>query len=165
MLITLTASLLATPGWQTCSPSDAVCEDHLPNCSAMARAGKCYSDPATMDAHCRKSCGRCYTAVPTACPSTNATCCAHPFSSSGLGCCPMPNAVCCNDYTCCPAGHHCEDSGSGYSINTKCVSTASNNTGLQICKPGPALPLAADRKNCLIIGDSVSIGCALSPAN
>ncbi len=30
--------------------------------------------------------------------------------------------------------------------------------GLQVCKPGPSEPLSKTTKNCLVIGDSVSIG-------
>jgi len=33
-----------------------------------------------------------------------------------------------------------------------------NTTGLSVCKPGALLPMASDRLNAIIIGDSVSIG-------
>jgi len=79
-----------------------------------------------------------------------------------MGCCPLgSNAVCCgNGFTCCPQGTICQNSGQSYSVTTKCIdpnTKASKMNGLQICKPGPALPLSPGR-NCLVIGDSVSIG-------
>lgn len=163
LVSSLFVSAIGRPSdWNECSLSEnSICEDVFTNCSALADAGTCFSDPALMDSNCRKSCGRCFEPLPTACDG-NATCCKHPFSNSKLGCCPLgSNAVCCNDYTCCPEGTVCQDSGSGYHVQSKCIDAttgASKMDGLQICKPGAALPLAGDQKNCLIIGDSVSIG-------
>lgn len=147
--------------WHQCQVENDECEDLYSNCTYLAESGHCFSDPAFMDSACRKSCKRCRVALPTACDA-NATCCKHPFSNSNLGCCPLgPNAVCCNGFTCCPEGTTCQDSGEGYSVTTKCVdkdSSVFKQNGLQICKPGPALPLSLDQRNCLVIGDSVSIG-------
>ena len=98
---------------------------------------------------------------PTSCDAS-ATCCSHPFSNTGVGCCPLgPDAVCCaNGYTCCPSGHECRDSGSSWSVTTQCVDLAANHSspGLQICKPGFAQPPPHAGRNCLVMGDSVSIG-------
>ena len=96
----------------------------------------------------------------TACDG-GATCCTHPFSVSGWGCCPLgTDAVCCgNGYTCCPAGAECRDSGDGYSVVTECVApSGAASAGLQICKPGRALAFSTALPNCLVVGDSVSIG-------
>ena len=51
--------------------------------------------------------------------------------------------------------------GAGYNVVTECVDPTTNATetdGRQICKPGPAMPFSTSKPNCLIIGDSVSIG-------
>ena len=37
-------------------------------------------------------------------------------------------------------------------------SGAANVTGDEVCKTGPPIPYASDKKNVLIVGDSVSIG-------
>lgn len=100
-------------------------------------------------------------ALPTACDD-KAKCCTHPFSSSKWGCCPLgTDAVCCNNtYTCCPSGHVCHDSGSGWRVVTQCIDPTKNHSqpGIQICKPGPAIPFSKTLKNIVIVGDSVSIG-------
>ena len=82
--------------------------------------------------------------------------CASYFSANGKGCCTMANAVCCpNSQTCCPNGTTCYDTGP---YTTTCVSSDSNTTGLSVCKPGPGIPMSTNLPNCLIMGDSVSIG-------
>lgn len=97
----------------------------------------------------------------TVCDPATATCCPFKWSPNGYGCCPMPGAVCCgNGYTCCPAGTTCRDAGSGWGVTTQCVDKQGVDvqTGLEVCKLGPQLPFNTSTKNCLIIGDSVSIG-------
>eukprot|EP00047_Mylnosiga_fluctuans_P012626 m.27128 g.27128 ORF g.27128 m.27128 type:complete len:313 (-) comp4382_c0_seq2:49-987(-) len=96
----------------------------------------------------------------TACAG-NFTCCEFHWAPNGYGCCPFPNAVCCgNGYTCCPAGTHCVDQGSGWGVTTTCENNAGQAVagGKEICKIGPGIPFSTKLKNCLIIGDSVSIG-------
>lgn len=118
----------------------------------------------------------------TACPSTQSCAKMAWMPSDGAwGCCPFPNGVSCGSYTCCPAGHSCVNHGSGYSVYSTCVSadkgeqpnsasilskpqyphvvgSQPNVTGDEVCKTGPPLPFDADRKNILVVGDSVSIG-------
>eukprot|EP01012_Entosiphon_sulcatum_P034064 TRINITY_DN4314_c0_g1_i1.p1 TRINITY_DN4314_c0_g1~~TRINITY_DN4314_c0_g1_i1.p1 ORF type:complete len:319 (+),score=40.86 TRINITY_DN4314_c0_g1_i1:27-959(+) len=88
------------------------------------------------------------------------TCCQATFSATGWGCCPQRNAVCCgNGFTCCPAGTTCKDTGSSYSVVTTCIKAGANfSTGQAICKPGPAKPFSTTLPNCIVLGDSVSIG-------
>jgi hypothetical protein len=104
----------------------------------------------------------------TACPST-ATCCVQKWmpSDGKWGCCPYANAVCCaNGYTCCPSGTTCSDKGSDWRTVTTCMdSTTGKHTppgakggGQQVCKTGGPLKLSANKKNVVILGDSVSIG-------
>ena len=121
----------------------------------------------------------------TACPSTTATCCHQKWAPGDgrWGC--IDNAwdpaaastasaaVCCNNnYTACPAGHRCEDTGHGPMVVTTCVpetrapsgdsdSSGPSSTvlvGRQVCKQGAPLPLSTALPNVLIVGDSVSIG-------
>eukprot|EP00935_MAST-01C_sp_MAST-1C-sp1_P000703 g703.t1 len=86
-------------------------------------------------------------------------------SKDNWGCCPYPNAVCCGDYTCCPAGTTCQNSGSDWRVTSTCV--AANGTkvgpgadggGQEVCKTGGPLPFSTTLKNVVILGDSVSIG-------
>ena len=108
----------------------------------------------------------------TACPLDVATCCEQKWmpSEKNYGCAPYPNAVCCsNGYTSCPSGHTCVDSGKGWAVVTKCEKASIGapvsldtdpdaNLGAQVCKTGGPLPFDANRKNVVIMGDSVSIG-------
>ena len=108
----------------------------------------------------------------TACPLA-ATCCKQKWmpSDGSFGCCPYPNATCCsNGYTCCPQGMQCNDTGSGWGVVTQCVSVADttskpadpadpdNGLGAQVCKTGANMPFSKNKKNVIIMGDSVSIG-------
>eukprot|EP00591_Stephanopyxis_turris_P010956 CAMPEP_0195511854 /NCGR_PEP_ID=MMETSP0794_2-20130614/4022_1 /TAXON_ID=515487 /ORGANISM="Stephanopyxis turris, Strain CCMP 815" /LENGTH=370 /DNA_ID=CAMNT_0040639525 /DNA_START=36 /DNA_END=1148 /DNA_ORIENTATION=+ len=120
----------------------------------------------------------------TRCPS-DATCCQNKFSGNGWGCCPWSEATCCpNGYACCPKNTQCVEKteerkyllladtrGSSSLLRRSLATTPSFNTvydcvtngvvieaGKGVCKPGPALPLDENKKNVLIIGDSVSIG-------
>jgi hypothetical protein len=74
----------------------------------------------------------------------------------------MPNAVCCaNNFTCCPQGTVCQDSGSSWSVVTTCVDPNTKQPkaqGLQTCKVGPTKPFDDSKRHCLVMGDSVSIG-------
>ena len=98
-----------------------------------------------------------------ACPST-ATCVRQKWSPSlgNWGCVDGVGAVSCGDYTACPAGTKCVNSGSGWQVVSSCVSTSDPSApavpGVQVCKQGAPLPMAAGKKNVLILGDSVSIG-------
>ena len=98
-----------------------------------------------------------------ACPAT-ATCVRQAWSPStgNWGCVDGVGAVSCGDYTACPAGTKCVNSGSGWAVTSTCVSMATppvpSVPGVQVCKQGAPLPMAEDKKNVLILGDSVSIG-------
>lgn len=77
---------------------------------------------------------------------------------------PTGPAVCCsNNYTACPAGHSCSDTGHGAMVVTTCVPDAPGSIensimGRQVCKQGAPAPLSSSQPNVLIVGDSVSIG-------
>jgi len=94
-------------------------------------------------------------------------------SQGKFGCCPYAKATCCsNGYTCCPEGTVCQDSGSGWSTTTTCVDTkgtaaepGADGGGQQVCKTGGNLQFATDKKNVIILGDSVSIGYTPKVAN
>ena len=110
----------------------------------------------------------------TACPLATQSCAKQAWepAEGAWGCCPFPGGVSCGDYTCCPAGTRCQNSGSGWGVVSQCVkSSSSSNGGMiavegdQVCKTGPPLPLSTTQKNVLIIGDSVSIGYTPFVAN
>lgn len=116
----------------------------------------------------------CETVHNTTCATASATCCKSPFSATGWGCCPLSGAVDCETPlgTCCPAGTSCEKSGSGWQIVVSCVpkkplegltagggeDAVIGTPGVPVCKPGPLNRLGTTKKNCLVIGDSVSLG-------
>ena len=111
-----------------------------------------------------KTCGGLPDALENvACPST-ATCVRQKWSPSNgsWGCVDGVGAVSCGDYTACPAGTKCVNSGSGWQVVSSCVSTKDPSApavpGVQVCKQGAPLPMATGKKNVLILGDSVSIG-------
>ena len=79
-----------------------------------------------------------------------------------MGCCPWQNAVSCpSGFACCPEGTTCRlVSGSSYSSVYSCDSPAAPSvTSKCPCKPGAPLAPSTTKKNVLIIGDSLSIGC------
>ena len=96
------------------------------------------------------------------CPA-NATCSENAFSDgNNMGCCPWQNAVSCpSGFACCPEGTTCRlVSGSSYSSVYSCDSPAAPSvTSKCPCKPGAPLAPSTTKKNVLIIGDSLSIGC------
>ncbi len=99
----------------------------------------------------------------TACPIATQTCAPQAWepADENWGCCPFPNAVSCSNFTCCPEGSKCINSGSGWNTVSRCSPVVFGGvTGLgdQVCKTGPPLPLSTTGRNVLIIGDSVSIG-------
>ena len=101
----------------------------------------------------------------TTCALGTATCAKSPYSATGWGCCPLPGGVDCGTPlgTCCPAGTTCSKTGTGWEIVVSCVpaegiAAASPRPGVPVCKPGPLNRMSATTKNCLVIGDSVSLG-------
>ena len=107
-----------------------------------------------------KTCGGLDDALSNvACPATS-TCVRQKWSPSAgnWGCVDGVNATSCGDYTACPAGYTCANHGSGWRVISTCIGTAGNATGVQVCKQGAPLPMASDKKNVLVLGDSVSIG-------
>ena len=117
----------------------------------------------------------------TACPATQG-CSLQKWqpSKGNWGCCPFPDAVSCGDYTCCPKGTTCKNSGSGWSTVSMCTASvgevqqpafpqfphvigsnytsSASTVGDQVCKTGPPTPYSTTKKNVLVVGDSVSIG-------
>ena len=103
----------------------------------------------------------------TACPAATSTCSEQAWmpSDGKWGCCPYPKAVSCGEYTCCPEGSKCSNTGSSWSTTSTCITTDGTKTppgqpggGQQVCKSGGPLPFSATKKNIIILGDSVSIG-------
>ena len=103
----------------------------------------------------------------TACPTATASCAKQAWmpSEGAWGCCPYPQGVSCGDYTCCPQGTTCENSGSGWSVVSSCVAADGSKAapgaqggGQQVCKSGGPLPLSTTKPNVVVLGDSVSIG-------
>lgn len=95
------------------------------------------------------------------CAANHTPCAAH-YATSGEGCCVHPEAVCCpNHQTCCPAGTKCVDGGG---VLTQCVPTSAvtpvpaPTPGTSVCKPGAQQPFSSERRNIIVLGDSVSIG-------
>ena len=97
----------------------------------------------------------------TTCANT-ATCAKSPYSGTGMACCPLADAVDCDTPlgNCCPKGHTCEKAGSGWEIVVTCKPAGGGAAvpGMPACKPGPLHRMSDTKKNCLIIGDSVSLG-------
>lgn len=97
----------------------------------------------------------------TTCAST-ASCAKSPYSGTGYACCPVPDAVDCDTPlgTCCPKGHTCEKTGTDWRIVVTCKPAGGGAAvpGTPACKPGPLNRMSTTKRNCLIIGDSVSIG-------
>jgi acyl-CoA thioesterase-1 len=98
----------------------------------------------------------------TTCAPT-ATCAKSPYSGTGMACCPLADAVDCDTPlgNCCPKGHTCQKAGSGWEIVVTCKPTAGGGSsvlGTPACKPGAMNRMSKTKKNCLIIGDSVSLG-------
>mmetsp|Transcript_1273 Transcript_1273/g.3644 ORF Transcript_1273/g.3644 Transcript_1273/m.3644 type:complete len:230 (-) Transcript_1273:2351-3040(-) len=110
-------------------------------------------------------------------PSTNHTacpeffsCCQYGWSESegSWGCAPFPNAVCCpSRFYACPSGHTCQESGATppWKDEVVCLppegapgDDAPIRKAEEICKNGPPVLMDENRKNVIIIGDSVSIG-------
>ena len=97
-----------------------------------------------------------------ACSATQ-TCAKSSYSGTGYSCCPLANAVDCGTPlgSCCPAEHVCKKTGAGWKIIVTCEPAAGGQPavpGTPACKSGPLNRLTAGKKNCLIIGDSVSLG-------
>lgn len=108
-------------------------------------------------------------------PSTNRTacpeffsCCQYGWSESegSWGCAPFPDAVCCpSKYYACPSGHTCQEAGEQppWKDTVTCLPPADAEDAPirkaeEICKNGPPVLMDENRKNVIIIGDSVSIG-------
>lgn len=106
----------------------------------------------------------------TTCLST-ATCTKSAYSGTGMACCPLQDAVDCDTPlgNCCPKGYTCEKAGTGWEIVVTCKPPPCAHPpacpggegpvpGTPACKPGPLNRMSTTKKNCLIIGDSVSLG-------
>jgi len=106
----------------------------------------------------------CPAFAPSTCFGENQTCCPSVYSGSGYGCCLLPNAVCCsNNQTCCPQGTTCPSKSDFEAPDGDLLSNCTDNAGNQLrqnplCKPGPALDFSTEMPNCVILGDSISIG-------
>ena len=104
----------------------------------------------------------CETVHNTTC-AAGSSCAKSSFSATGWGCCPLPNAVDCGTPlgSCCPAGTKCSAVGPGWEKVVSCLPAAAGKPpvpGTPVCKPGPLNRLSTTRKNCLVLGDSVSLG-------
>lgn len=107
----------------------------------------------------------------TSCPA-NTTCCKAVYSSSGYGCCMHSDAVCCEDQkSCCPSGYNCTTLSTGVACISKARSAKPEDLNFPcgqfqgqdckcatLCMPGPEYNASTSKPNCLILGDSVSIG-------
>ena len=104
----------------------------------------------------------CETIHNTTC-GASATCAKSAYSGTGWGCCPIPDAVDCGTPlgSCCPTGTTCSKAGSGWEIIVTCKPASASkppSPGVPACKPGALNRLSTTKKNCLVIGDSVSLG-------